>query len=114
MDYDDYTGLFCNRGEFPFARRVHETVFDSVFTTSTIALMNETLPISTTSVPPSSKVSISSTLNRTNKPNVVLVVAPSHRTKISQDSRMVNHAGNDHLSRFFVILLLLFVTSVFQ
>jgi len=111
LDYDDYTGLFCNRGEFPFTRRVHETMFDSILTTSTITLTNESQLITTTLSIRPLKSSISPTINRTNKTNFVLVVAPSHRTKIVSDSRMVNHSG-DHLSTKF--FLLLFFLSVFH
>ncbi|CAF0752708.1 unnamed protein product [Rotaria sordida] len=111
LDYDDYTGLFCNRGEFPFTRRVHETMFDSILTTSTISTTNQshttTTPIRT------SNSSIYPKLNRTNKPNFVLVVAPSHRTKMVSDSRMVNHAG-DHLKYKFFLLFFLSVFHFFK
>ncbi|CAF3388476.1 unnamed protein product [Rotaria sp. Silwood1] len=103
LDYDDYTGLFCNRGEFPFTRRVHETMFDSILTTSTISLTNES---HTTTTIRTSNSSIYSKLNRTNKPNFFLVVAPSHRTKIGSDSRMVNHAGDHLKSKFFLLSFL--------
>ncbi len=29
LDQDDYTGLFCRQGPFPFTRRVHDTIFSS-------------------------------------------------------------------------------------
>jgi hypothetical protein len=109
LDYDDYTGLFCNRGEFPFTRRVHETMFDSILTTSTIFSTNESQIITTISS--SIRPSKSSTINRTNKPNFVVVVAPSHRTKVVSNSRMVNHSG-DHFS--VKLFLLLFFLSVFH
>jgi hypothetical protein len=112
LDYDDYTGLFCNRGEFPFTRRVHETMFDSILTTSTLAVTNESqslIPTTITSLR-LSKSSISPTLNRTNKTNFFLVVAPSHRTKTVLDSRMVNHSG-DHLPCKFFFL---FFSTVFH
>jgi hypothetical protein len=112
LDYDDYTGLFCNRGEFPFTRRVHETMFDSVLTTSTLTITNDSQIITTTIASiRSSKSSISPTFNRTNKTNFVLVVAPSHRTKIVSDSRMVNHSG-DHFSKN--LFYLLFFLTVFD
>lgn len=107
LDYDDYTGLFCNRGEFPFTRRVHETMFDSILTTSTLSIANESQIITTTTIS-STHSSKSPSINRTNKPNVNLLISPPHRTKIVSDSRMVNHSG-DHFS---VNLLLLFTLSV--
>ncbi|CAF1245074.1 unnamed protein product [Adineta ricciae] len=113
LDYDDYTGLFCNRGEFPFTRRVYETMFDSVLTTSTLSITNES-QITTTTVISStnmSKFSLSS-FNRTNKPNFVVVLSPSHRTKSILDSRMVNEAG-DHFHLLNSLFLLLFL-SVFH
>ncbi|CAF2382525.1 unnamed protein product [Rotaria sp. Silwood2] len=110
LDYDDYTGLFCNRGEFPFTRRVHETMFDSILTTSTISITNESH--TTTSIRTSNS-SIFLKLNRTNRPNFFLVVAPSHRTKIVSDSRMVNHAG-DHLKYKFFLLFFLSVFHFFK
>jgi hypothetical protein len=107
LDYDDYTGLFCNRGEFPFTRRVHETMFDSILTTSTLSIANESQIITTTTIS-STRSSKSPSINRTTKPNVGLLISPPHRTKIVSDSRMVNHSG-DHFS---VNLLLLFTLSV--
>ncbi len=29
LDQDDYTGLFCRQGQFPFTRRVHDILFSS-------------------------------------------------------------------------------------
>src|SRR5437016_3855431 len=29
LDQDDYTGLFCRQGPFPFTRRVHDILFSS-------------------------------------------------------------------------------------
>jgi len=29
LDQDDYTGLFCRQGPFPFTRCVHDTIFSS-------------------------------------------------------------------------------------
>jgi hypothetical protein len=29
LDQDDYTGLFCEQGQFPFTRRVHDIIFSS-------------------------------------------------------------------------------------
>lgn len=108
LDYDDYTGLFCNRGEFPFTRRVHEAMFDSILTTSTLPLTNESQLMTTTVSIRLSKTSISPTLNRTNKTNFLLVISPSHRTKTVLDSRMVNQSG-DHFSRQNFLLFLLTV-----
>lgn len=115
LDYDDYTGLFCNRGEFPFARRVHETMFDSVLTTSTVSMSNETEVMTSTSIPSIKVSSISSSFNRTSKPGLVLVVAPSHRTKIPSDSRLVNHAGpHPPTSTSLLLLCLLLLLSVLE
>ena len=113
LDYDDYTGLFCNRGEFPFTRRVHEIMFDSILTTSTLAMTNDSPNISTTTIIASrpSKSSPSSVLNRTNKTNYFLLVAPSHRTKTVLDSRMVNHAGDHYFPSPFDLL---FIITVFH
>ncbi|CAF5098957.1 unnamed protein product, partial [Rotaria socialis] len=61
-------------------------MFDSILTTSTISFTNETH--TTTTVRPTNS-SISPKSNRTNKPNFVIVVASSHRTKVVSDSRMV-------------------------
>jgi len=105
LDYDDYTGLFCNRGEFPFTRHVHETMFDSILTTSTLTITNESQTTTTASIRPT-KFSISPTLNRTNKSNFLVVVAPPHRPKLISDSRMVNHAGDHFQSKFFLLLFL--------
>ena len=115
MDYDDYTGLFCNRGEFPFTRRVHEAMFDSILTTSTLPLTNESqiVSITTTVSVRSSKSSISPPFNRSNKTNFLLVVSPSHRTKPVLDSRMVNHSG-DHFPRQNVLLFLFTVFYFIQ
>jgi hypothetical protein len=85
-------------------------MFDSILTTSTLTITNESQTTTTASIRPT-KSSISPTLNRTNKPNLVVVVAPSHRTKIITDSRMVNHSGDHFSSKFF---FLLFFLSVFH
>jgi GH18 family chitinase len=29
LDQDDYTGLFCRQGPFPFTRRIHDILFSS-------------------------------------------------------------------------------------
>ncbi|CAF1185488.1 unnamed protein product [Adineta steineri] len=113
LDYDDYTGLFCNRGEFPLTRRVHETMFDSILPTSTLSVTNESLTTTTISTRTSKSLLLPS-LNRTNKSTVGYIIPSLHRTKIILDPRMVNHAGDHFKSKLLLLLLLLLFLSVFH
>lgn len=85
-------------------------MFDSILTTSTVYVTNGTQPTTTIRMANSS---ITPKSNRTNKPNFVIVVAPSHRTKVTPDSRMVNHAG-DHVEYKFFLLFFLSVFNFFN
>ncbi len=89
-------------------------MFDSILTTSTLILTNETQNLISTTTSTTSSIK-SLTLNRTNKPNYVVVVAStSHRTKTILDSRMVNHSGDHFTSKSLLLLLLLFIFTVFH
>ncbi|CAF0901301.1 unnamed protein product, partial [Didymodactylos carnosus] len=101
LDYDDYTGLFCGRGMFPFTKRVHETMFDDVITSATASnLTDNSTPLSDTSainllstqIIDSKKQSPSSTI-------INIYSSPlssrntTRNTKIISDHRIKNDGG---------------------
>ncbi|CAF0741823.1 unnamed protein product [Didymodactylos carnosus] len=54
LDFDDYTGLFCNHGMFPLTRRIHEMMLDDIIkhlplsnTTSVILEQSTRLKVTT-------------------------------------------------------------------